>query len=371
MIGHGWRLLSFAETGPLIGPESRHPTPKVQQPTGHPPRQPNNPKRPDGSVHEYCPPEFVQEELERLLDWRRNHEERLRGAPEVLGAWLHHRFTQIHPFQDGNGRVARALTAAVFLKADYLVLVIRDQEHRERYFDALESADRGDLRPLVDLFADVQKADLNDAIRSLREIRGETVVTVARSVAKLAKQTGRERSEQAIEVMDRLASVAATRLTEVAGELRQAFREEGVDVEANAFGDEEREVWWYHQIVETAKELKYFAQLDRPRRWASLQLGLPERGGGEARLIISFHAVGRAAELHAATAFLTGKAESDDDPPGWWTDVVSDKPFHFGFAGPGGFILEDSTARAKREERFREWLERVVETGVSKWGGRF
>ena len=37
MIGHGWRLLSFAETGPLIGPESRHPTPKVQQPTGHPP----------------------------------------------------------------------------------------------------------------------------------------------------------------------------------------------------------------------------------------------------------------------------------------------------------------------------------------------
>ncbi len=40
MIGHGWRLLSFAETGPLIGPESRHPTPKVQQPTGHPPLGP-------------------------------------------------------------------------------------------------------------------------------------------------------------------------------------------------------------------------------------------------------------------------------------------------------------------------------------------
>ena len=334
-------------------------------------RQPNNPKRPDGSIHEYCPPEFVQEELERLFDWHRVHEERLRDAPEVLAAWLHHRFTQIHPFQDGNGRAARALTAAVFLRADYLVLVIRDQEHRERYFDALERADGGDLGPLVDLFADVQKADLNDAIRSLRELRGETVVAVARSVAKLAKQTGRERSEQSIKVMDALVGVAATRLAEVAGELRQAFAEEGVEVETNAFGDEGRETWWYHQIVETAKKLGYFAQLDQPRRWASLQLGLPERGAGEARLVISFHAVGRAAELHAATAFLTGKAEGGDESSGWWTNVVSDKPFNFGFAGSGGFVREDRAARAKREERFREWLERVVEAGVSKWGGRF
>ena len=334
-------------------------------------RQPNNPKRPDGSVHEYCPPEFVQEELDRLFDWHRVHEERLHDAPEVLAAWLHHRFTQIHPFQDGNGRAARALTAAVFLKADYLVLVIRDQEHRERYFDALESGDAGDLGPLVDLFADVQKDDLNRAIRSLREIRGETTIAAARSAAQRAKQSETERSDQSIEVMDALVGAAGTRLTEVVGEVQRAFEEEGVDVEARVFDDSGREQWWYSQIVESAKKHRYFAQLDRPRRWASLELRLPERSGCDARLVISFHAVGRAADLHAATAFLTGKAEGGDESSGWWTSVVSEKPFNFGFAGAGGFIQEDRAAVAKRSDRFREWLERVIEAGLSKWVGRF
>ena len=126
-------------------------------------RLPNNPIRPDGRVHEYCPPEFVQDEIDRLLAWRTEHEA-AGVCPEVEAAWLHHRFSQIHPFEDGNGRVARALTAAVFLRSDYLVLVIRDEEHRDPYLDALEAADDGDLKPLVDLFADVQAVDLADAL---------------------------------------------------------------------------------------------------------------------------------------------------------------------------------------------------------------
>jgi len=73
---------------------------------------PNNPRREDGSVHLYCPPERVRDEMECLVRWYREQESRL--APEVQAAWLHHRFTQIHPFQDGNGRVARALATWFF-----------------------------------------------------------------------------------------------------------------------------------------------------------------------------------------------------------------------------------------------------------------
>ena len=90
-------------------------------------------------------------------------------CPEVEAAWLHHRFAQMHPFEDGNGRVARALTVAVFLRGDYLVLVIRDEEHRDPYLDALEAADDGDLEALVDLFADVEAADLEDALTLVRQ----------------------------------------------------------------------------------------------------------------------------------------------------------------------------------------------------------
>ena len=100
-------------------------------------RQPNNPTRPDGTVHPYCPPEHVAAEMDRLLELHLAHDG---VAPEVEAAWLHHRFAQIHPFQDGNGRIARALATLVFVKANSLPLVVRDND-RKRYIDALELAD--------------------------------------------------------------------------------------------------------------------------------------------------------------------------------------------------------------------------------------
>lgn len=67
-------------------------------------------------------------------------------SPEVRSAWLHHRFTQIHPFQDGNGRVARALASLVFLREGLFPLVVRESD-RVEYIGALETADAGDCHP--------------------------------------------------------------------------------------------------------------------------------------------------------------------------------------------------------------------------------
>lgn len=69
---------------------------------------------------------------------------------------MHHAFTQIHPFQDGNGRVARALASIDFIEAGLFPLVVR-REDRDVYIEALRSADAGDLGPLVRYFADVQQ----------------------------------------------------------------------------------------------------------------------------------------------------------------------------------------------------------------------
>lgn len=128
-------------------------------------RLPNNPRRPDGIVHEYCPPELVKEEMENLISWYREAE--AKTAPEVLSAWLHHRFTHIHPFQDGNGRVARTLASMVFLKAGFFPLVVRDSDRKE-YFAALEAADRGELKELIELFAVRQTALLLTALTCKR-----------------------------------------------------------------------------------------------------------------------------------------------------------------------------------------------------------
>ena len=130
--------------------------------------RPNNPVRPDGLVHEYCPPEQVASEMDRLLAMHREHEGR--GVrPEVEAAWLHHRFAQIHPFQDGNGRVARALATLVMIRAGWFPLVVTDAG-RADYIDALEMADAGDLQPLVRLFADIQRRTFEGAIDVARGV---------------------------------------------------------------------------------------------------------------------------------------------------------------------------------------------------------
>ena len=98
--------------------------------------------------------------MDRLIEL---HEAHVSVPPEVEAAWLHHRFTQIHPFQDGNGRIARALATLVFVKAGWFPLVVRNEE-LALYLDALEQADRGDLRELVKLFAGLQKDELIKAL---------------------------------------------------------------------------------------------------------------------------------------------------------------------------------------------------------------
>lgn len=121
-------------------------------------KQPNSPHRPDGRVHEYCPPEHVASEMDELI---RMHKEHVAAgvAPEVEAAWLHHRFTQIHPFEDGNGRVARALATLVLLRAELFPFVV-DRKEKNRYIDALESADQGSLGQLASMVSATQQKAL-------------------------------------------------------------------------------------------------------------------------------------------------------------------------------------------------------------------
>jgi len=130
--------------------------------------QPNNPRREDGGIHEYCPPEHVAAEMDRLIEMHRPHEA-ASVAPEVSAAWLHHRFTQIHPFQDGNGRVARSLASLVFLRAAWFVCSVTRDE-RGQYLDALEHADNGTFAPLIELFAALQKRWFDRALQRIGSI---------------------------------------------------------------------------------------------------------------------------------------------------------------------------------------------------------
>ncbi len=126
---------------------------------------PNSPTRPDGTIHDYCPPEHVASEMDRLMEIHRKHVE-AKLPMAIQAAWLHHAFTQIHPFTDGNGRVARTLASLVFVKGGAFPLVIRREDH-VRYIEALEQADAGNLSPLVRLFVAAERRVCLQALQAL------------------------------------------------------------------------------------------------------------------------------------------------------------------------------------------------------------
>ena len=124
--------------------------------------RPNNPRRAgDRKVHQYCPPEQVDSEMDRLIEEHHAHAAQ-QVPPDVGAAWLHHRFVQIHPFQDGNGRVGRAVASLALIQARWFPLVVTRHD-RGRYLETLACADNGDLAPLVALTGDLQNRCLDRA----------------------------------------------------------------------------------------------------------------------------------------------------------------------------------------------------------------
>jgi hypothetical protein len=73
----------------------------------------------------------------------------LAAHPVQQAAYAHYGLVVIHPFADGNGRVARALASAFTYRAISMPIVILS-EHKNAYLDALEGADSGDYQIFVD-----------------------------------------------------------------------------------------------------------------------------------------------------------------------------------------------------------------------------
>ena len=114
----------------------------------------NNPLTGAGHVHEYCPYEHVDSEMENLLRFHQKNIQR-RVHPVIQAAWLHQNFIAIHPFQDGNGRVGRALSTMVLRKNNFLPFTVSLAE-KQRYLRALDAGNHGDISNLVEFFIDMQ-----------------------------------------------------------------------------------------------------------------------------------------------------------------------------------------------------------------------
>ncbi len=334
-------------------------------------RLPNNPRRTDGSVHEYCPPEQVESQMIQMLEWHLDH---LKSAisPEVEAAWLHHRFTQIHPFQDGNGRVARLLATLVLLKAGWFPLVLLDENMdmhgRTTYIEALEKADDGNLNPLIALVVRVQKRAFVQALSLSQEALSshQSIEALISSGVERVKQAGliplSERRKRGAALADQLVAVVCQRFEQIAQQIRLQFQQAGYDetlrvsAECGPMGSANAG-YYRKQIIDVAKRLSYYANLSGYKAWAKLNIRVK---GITTVLIVSFHELGTlSSDVLVVSAFAFRRSVNDESGESEWGDleVLSDSTLTFTF--------QDSVDKLK--PRVATWIDEIIRIGLIYW----
>lgn len=94
-----------------------------------------------------------------LVDWYNMIEEEGSLSPVDMAILFHYRYIRIHPFEDGNGRIARLMVNYILAKHGYPLLVVRSRK-KDDYLEALHEAD-----------LDVGPAPSDGARATLRQIR--------------------------------------------------------------------------------------------------------------------------------------------------------------------------------------------------------
>ena len=129
--------------------------------------QPNNVRTSTGETYYFTPPEQVQSAMSDLVDWYRKKEDE-GEHPVIMAATFHYRFVRIHPFDDGNGRMARLLMNMILIKYGYTVALI-PREERDQYITTLERADESEeLTEFILYIAGCCKYSLNLHLRAAR-----------------------------------------------------------------------------------------------------------------------------------------------------------------------------------------------------------
>jgi Fic family protein len=100
-------------------------------------------------AHRGAPSTHVIELLEELTEWYNKYKSKY--PPILLAAVVHNQFENIHPFQDGNGRVGRILINNILLKHKIPPVDITLEKRIEYYHTLQEYENNQNIRPTIEL----------------------------------------------------------------------------------------------------------------------------------------------------------------------------------------------------------------------------
>lgn len=116
-----------------------------------------------GSAYEVTAPGEISAQMDDLFSWIKT--DRQNYHPVEFAAELHRRFVFIHPFIDGNGRLARLLMNTALIQDGYMIAVI-PPVLRNEYIEKLELAHK-DLKPFNGFIAERVLESEREIIRLL------------------------------------------------------------------------------------------------------------------------------------------------------------------------------------------------------------
>ncbi len=93
-----------------------------------------------GDRFEYASPEETSALMTDLVNWYNEAELSGKFSPVELAAIFHYRYIRIHPFEDGNGRIARMMVNYILSRHNYPMIVVRSRKKNE-YLEALHKTD--------------------------------------------------------------------------------------------------------------------------------------------------------------------------------------------------------------------------------------
>lgn len=116
----------------------------------------------------------VDEEMKTFLDWFNTDTS---NDPVIKAGIAHLWFVTIHPFEDGNGRIARALTDMLLARSEdslqrFYSMSAQIRQERKGYYEILEATQKGplDITPWMTWFLNCLSSAIDDAHKTLAAV---------------------------------------------------------------------------------------------------------------------------------------------------------------------------------------------------------
>lgn len=276
----------------------------------------NNPSRIEGETkitYKYCPPEHVYAEMDNLIIIY-NDLLTKNIHPVTIAAWFHHAFSIIHPYQDGNGRLARLLASLIFIKFGLFPLTVLREEAKDIYLKALGEADNANPQPLINYFIDIQRNNIEKALnlKSISTTSFNQLANLLSGKLKTQKQNREKERQQRIENN-------RNGIFQICNEILNTYTD---DLQTKMAGfahifltscnpsDATRQHYFTYQIVKFATKHDYYFNRFHPKCWFRLVFEISDQKIYQ--LVVSLHHFGYEDDSFAIGAFLEF-IESEDD----------------------------------------------------------